>query len=391
MQNARLANRMQSVHESATIAMATRAKQLQREGKRIIDLSIGEPDFDTPKNIKDAGIRAITEGKTKYTTPQGIEELRRAIAKKLLVENNVKVDPSAIVVSNGSKQSLANTFFALLNPDDEVIIPTPAWVSYIEQVKLAGGTPVTVPTRDFQLDIELIQKNITSRTKAIIINSPCNPTGAVYTRESLQKIGELALQHKIYVISDEIYDRLTYGTEAYSLASDPRLRDYCITINGVSKTYAMTGWRIGYAAAPPDIAKAISIIQSQVTSSASTMSQYAALEALQGEQKEVETMRKSFQERRDYAYRRLQKIPFVKITKPEGAFYLFADFSHIEGNSVKLAEELLTAGVALVPGIAFAAEGYQRISYATSLDNLKKGLDIIEKCVIENHVRKMKQ
>lgn len=391
--NLKLSKRALNISSSVTLEITAKAKEMKEKGIDIISFGAGEPDFDTPKNIQESGIKTIKLGNTRYTATAGILELREAICQKLKKDNNLEYGPQNIVVSNGAKHSIFNALTAILNPGEEVIIPVPYWVSYPEMVKLAGGNPVLVKTEEkngFKFNIEDIKNSITNKTKAIILNSPSNPTGAVYDKEELAEIAELAVQNDIFVISDEIYEKLIYdGKKHISIASlNNRIKDLTVVINGMSKAYAMTGWRIGYIAAHEKIAKVITKIQSHMTSNPCTISQYASLEGLKGSQETIEYMRSKFEERRNYMVDRINKITSLTCIKPLGAFYVMVNIKEIKGkeirgykisNSLDFADFLLNeAKVAVVPGIAFGADDYIRLSYATSMLNIEKGLDRIE-------------
>ena len=369
--------------------MDARAKALVAQGIDIVNLTAGEPDFETLPAARAGGIAAIESGFTRYPPVPGIPELRAAIAKKLERDNGVDYKANQIVVSNGAKQSIYNALMVLLDPGDEVVIPIPAWVSYPEMVRLAGGTPVTVDTAPsgYRLDAASIAAAVTPRTKVIMLNSPSNPTGVVCTDAELREVAQLALEKDLYVISDEIYEKLTYGAEFISIASlGDEIKDRTITVNGFSKAYAMTGWRMGYAAATAEIAEAMSGFQSQCTSGASSISQKAALAALEGDQAPVEAMRVQFDRRRRYVAERLQAMPGVKLDGlPEGAFYIFPRVDDLYGRtvagtridgSITFAQALLErARVAVVPGQPFGADRHIRISYACSLETLTEGMD----------------
>ena len=369
--------------------MDARAKALVAQGIDIVNLTAGEPDFETLPAARAGGIAAIESGFTRYPPVPGIPELRAAIAKKLERDNGVDYKANQIVVSNGAKQSIYNALMVLLDPGDEVLIPIPAWVSYPEMVRLAGGTPVTVDTAPsgYRLDAASIAAAVTPRTKVIMLNSPSNPTGVVCTDAELREVAQLALERDLYVISDEIYEKLTYGAEFISIASlGDEIKDRTITVNGFSKAYAMTGWRMGYAAATAEIAEAMSGFQSQCTSGASSISQKAALAALEGDQAPVEAMRVQFDRRRRYVAERLQAMPGVKLDGlPEGAFYIFPRVDDLYGRtvagtridgSITFAQALLErARVAVVPGQPFGADRHIRISYACSLETLTEGMD----------------
>jgi aspartate aminotransferase len=382
-----LSLRARSLKPSATIAVDARAKALVAQGVDLVNLTAGEPDFDTLPAARAGGIAAIEHGFTRYTPTPGIAELREAIAKKLKDDNGLEYKAGQVVVSNGAKQSIYNALMVLLDPGDEVVIPTPAWVSYPEMVRLAGGDPVMVDTQSnqYHLDAGALAAAITPRTKAIVLNNPCNPTGVVYSDAELRMVAELAVKHDLYVISDEIYEKLTYGAEFISIASlSPKILDRTITVNGFSKAYAMTGWRMGYAAANPQVAEAMSSFQSQVTSGASSISQHAALAALKADQAPVEAMRVQFDRRRRYVADRLTAMPGVQLDGlPEGAFYIFPRIDGLYGKgiagSIAFAEALLERGrVAVVPGLPFGSDRHIRISYAYSLETLTEGMDRFE-------------
>jgi aspartate aminotransferase len=374
------------------MAVDARAKALVAQGVDLVNLTAGEPDFDTLPAARDGGIAAIEQGFTRYTPTPGIPELRQAIAKKLKDDNGLEYEAAQVVVSNGAKQSIYNALMVLLDPGDEVVIPSPAWVSYPEMVRLAGGEPVIVDTQpnQYRLDSGSLAAAITPRTKVILLNNPCNPTGVVYSDSELRMVAELAVMHDLYVISDEIYEKLTYGAEFISIASlGPEMLERTVTVNGFSKAYAMTGWRMGYAAANHEIAEAMSSFQSQCTSGASSISQRAALAALRGEQAPVEAMRIQFDRRRRYVASRLSNMPGVHLDgMPEGAFYIFPRIDELYGRriagleidgSVSFAEALLeSARVAVVPGLPFGSDRHVRLSYACSLETLTEGMDRFE-------------
>ncbi len=374
------------------MAVDARAKALVAQGVDLVNLTAGEPDFDTLPAAREGGIAAIEQGFTRYTPTPGIPELRQAIAKKLKDDNGLEYKAAQVVVSNGAKQSIYNALMVLLDPGDEVVIPSPAWVSYPEMVRLAGGEPVMVDTQpdQYRLDSGALAAAITPRTKVILLNNPCNPTGVVYSTSELRMVAELAVMHDLYVISDEIYEKLTYGAEFISIASlGPEMLKRTVTVNGFSKAYAMTGWRMGYAAANPEIAEAMSSFQSQCTSGASSISQRAALAALRGEQAPVEAMRVQFDRRRRYVAGRLSEMPGVHLDgMPEGAFYIFPRVDELYGKrivgleidgSVRFAEALLErARVAVVPGLPFGSDRHVRLSYACSLETLTEGMDRFE-------------
>jgi aspartate aminotransferase len=386
------AKKMAVLEESPTLAITAKANELRASGRDVIGFGAGEPDFDTPENIKKAAIRAIEAGKTKYTPVGGIKELKEAIALKFREDNRLEYSADEIIVSSGGKHSLYNLFQALLDPGDEVVIPAPYWVSYPPMVTLAGGVAKVVPTDEttlFKLTPGSLEANITKRTRAVIINSPSNPTGSAYTEAELGAIADVALHNKLTVVTDEIYERLVYdGFKSTSIASlSEEMKQTTVVFNGVSKTYAMTGGRIGYAAGPAEIIKAMTKIQSQSTSNPASISQWAALEALTGPQEFVEKMIKEFSKRRKTMVSALNSINGVSSTMPAGAFYAFANISGLLGKnannkrikgSVDLAAYLIdNADVAVVPGAAFGDDNHIRLSYATSTENIAKGLERI--------------
>jgi aspartate/methionine/tyrosine aminotransferase len=380
-----VSERVNRIAESPTMKVAAEAKKMSSEGIDVIDLSVGEPDFPTPQNIKDAAIRAINENQTRYTINAGTVELRKAIAAKFKRDNNLDYGINEIIASNGAKQSLFNAIHSIVYSDDEVIIPAPYWVSYPEMVNLAHGKSVIIPTDEstgFKISPEQLRNAITPNTKVLILCNPSNPTGSAYTRKELEAIAEIVEKENFYVISDEIYEKLIYDDFKFvcfaSLSEE--IKKKTVIINGVSKSYSMTGWRIGYAAGPEQVIKGINKIQSHSTSNASSISQCATVEALCGSQDAIEEMRKEFERRRNYLYKELTSVEGITCYKPEGAFYLFPNVSsyfykstnaiRVE-NSLDLSMYLLyEAKIATVPGSAFGSEGYIRISYATSLGNL---------------------
>jgi len=393
--NSILSNRILNLGESATLEMTRLSRELKSKGVDVITLSIGEPDFDTPNNIKDAGKKAIDDNITHYPPVPGFMELREEIAKKLKRDNNLDFEASQIVVSTGAKHSLINVFMCILNDGDEVIIPAPYWVSYPEMVVLSGGKPIIIDTCidcDFKITPEQIEKAITPRTKALLFNSPSNPTGSVYTKDELAAIAEVLAKHPdILIVADEIYEYINFGGEHFSLASFPEIKDQVVIVNGVSKGMAMTGWRIGYIAGPQFIAAACTKLQGQYTSGTGTISQMAALEAVKTDPKESEalkTMVSAFRERRDLLIDLVKDIPGMKSNVPEGAFYLFPDISYYFGksdgkdsinNSTELCMYLLNKGhVALVPGEAFGSPECIRISYATSKELITEAVHRIK-------------
>lgn len=377
---------------SITLAITAKAKALKAEGVNVISFGAGEPDFNTPENIRTAAINRINEGGNGYTAASGLLELKEAICRKLEKDNELLYKPSQIVVSNGAKHSLNNVLMALLNPGDEVIIPGPYWVSYYELVKLADGEPVVVMTtadQSFKVTVAQLESAVTERTKAVILNSPNNPTGSVYTEEELKEIADFIIEKDLYIISDEIYEKLLYAGKHVSIASfSEAIKERTIVVNGLSKAYAMTGWRIGYTASNEAIAKIMSNVQSHATSNPNTVAQYAGIEALDGNQDTIETMRQAFDERRKYMVEKIDEISGISCVTPDGAFYVMVDISAYYGKSVdgktitdslSFAEALLdTDQVAVIPGIAFGADDYIRLSYATSLEIIKEGLDRLE-------------
>ncbi|WP_094546612.1 pyridoxal phosphate-dependent aminotransferase [Petroclostridium xylanilyticum] len=391
-----LSKKALSISPSSTLAIDAKFKSMKAKGIDVVGFGAGEPDFDTPAHIKEAAIKAINEGFTKYTPASGMPQLREAVCRKFKRDNGLDYSPEQIVVSNGAKHSLVNAFMAICDPGDEVIIPAPFWVSYPEMVKMADGVPVFLNTSEennFKFTVEDLKKAITAKTRALVLNSPSNPTGMVYSREELKEIAEVAVQNNIYIISDEIYEKLIYdGMEHTSIATfGDEIKDLTIIINGVSKTYAMTGWRIGYTASNAKIAKVMGSIQSHATSNPNSIAQVAAIAALDGPQDDIEVMRKAFIERRDYMVDRINSIEGLSCSKPQGAFYVMMNIKSILGkefygrvitNSDEFADVLLEkANVALVPGSGFGAEEYVRWSYATSMQNIVEGLNRIEKFI----------
>ncbi len=385
-----ISNKASGISPSPTLAIDSKFKMMKQEGIDVVGFGAGEPDFDTPKHIKDAAIKAIMDGATKYTPASGTVEIKKAVVNKLKEENGLSYDISEIVVSNGAKHSLVNAFMAILNPEDEVIIPTPFWVSYPEMVKLADGKPVFVETyeeNNFKFSISDLEKVLTEKTKALVLNNPSNPTGMLYTKEELKEIADFAIKNNIYVISDEIYEALVYdGKESYvSIASfNDEIKDLTIIVNGVSKTYAMTGWRIGYTASNIKIAKAMSNIQSHATSNPNSIAQVAATAALNGPKDEMLKMKEAFSKRRNHLVDLINNIDGVSCIKPDGAFYVMMNISSLLGktyndtviDNVDTLCELLLSEVklALVPGTGFGAPNYVRWSYATSMDNINEGI-----------------
>jgi aspartate aminotransferase len=378
------ANRLKQLTPSLTLAVDSKAKAMKAEGIEVYGFGAGEPDMDTPEHIKAAAITALHEGRTKYTPSSGIPELRQAISQKFLKDNGLDYKSSQVIVSNGAKQSCFNAIASVVNEGDEVIIPAPYWLSYPEMVRLVGAEPVIVPTTEannWKITPEDFENAMSPRTKMIIINSPGNPTGSIYTREELKALAEVAAEEDIFILSDEIYEKLTYdGAEHISIASiSPEAYDLTITVNGFSKAYAMTGWRLGYLAAPEPIARVIDSMQSHMTSNACSFAQYGGLAALTGDQQCVSDMREEFDIRRQYMFERLTQIPGISAVRPLGAFYVLANIGALGLKSQNFADRLLSkANVALVPGVAFGDDHTVRLSYATSLDVIKSGLDRIE-------------
>ena len=388
-----LAKRAQAIKPSPTLAMAAKAKAMKAQGIDVVDFGVGEPDFDTPENVKQAGIRAIQAGFTKYTPAGGTDELKDAVIEKFKRDNGLSYERPQVLISCGAKHSLYNIAEAVFDAGDEVIIPSPYWVSYPDQVLLNDAVPVIVATTEaegFRISAEKLEKAVTKRTKAIILNSPSNPTGLAYDRKTLEAVAAVAVKHRIYVISDEIYEKLVYdGFTHTSIASlGPEIKDLTIVVNGVSKSHSMTGWRIGYAAGPKDVITAMANIQSQSTSNPTSISQKAALEALRGPQDFLAEMNREFDKRRKYMVERLNAMAGVSCLMPVGAFYAFPNVSALYGRSVAggaiknssdMAAYLLEeAKVALVSGDSFGADAYIRLSYATSMASIAKGLDRIE-------------
>ena len=379
-----LANRLKEITPSLTLAIDSKAKALRAEGVDVCGFGAGEPDMDTPDHIKAAAIEALNEGFTKYTPSSGIPELRQAISEKFSKDNGLEYKASQVIVSSGAKQSCFNAIAALCNPGDEVIIPAPYWLSYPEMVRLAGAEPVIVQTTEansWKLTAEDFENAMTPRTKMVIINTPGNPTGSIYTKDELRAISEVAAEEDIYILSDEIYEKLIYdGAEHVSIGSlTPEAYDLTITINGFSKAYAMTGWRLGYLGASEEIARAIDSLQSHTTSNPCSFAQKGGLAALKGDQQVVTDMRDEFDIRREYMYERISSIAGLRAVKPLGAFYVLADVSSFGLKSQNFADRLLSkANVAVVPGVAFGNDNTIRLSYATSLDVIKTGLDRIE-------------
>ena len=386
----KLAKRAMGIEESATLAITSKAKKMVKEGIDVVSLAAGEPDFDTPAHIKEAAVRAIQEGFTKYTPSTGMLELREAIAAKFKKDKKLDYEPSQIVVSNGAKHSLYNVFQMLVEKGDEVIIPSPYWLSYPSMVGMAEGKSVFVKTgkdNNFKMTEKDLSAKITARTKCLVLNSPSNPTGSVYGPDELKMVARLAAKHNFFIISDEIYEKLIYDGISYtsiaSLGKD--IYDRTITVDGVSKSYSMTGWRIGYAVGPAEVMKAIANIQSHATSNPCSISQRAALEALTSDQACVDDMRMEFEKRRDLMVLRIDKMSLISCTKPSGAFYVFCDVSKLKIGSIKLANRLLEeARIAVIPGKPFGEDSFIRLSFATSSEKINKGLDRLEEWIKKN-------
>jgi aspartate aminotransferase len=379
-----LNDRVAAIAPSVTLGIDNLAKEMKAQGEKVIGFAAGEPDFDTPQHIKDAAAKALAEGQTKYCPVNGVLDLRKAIVDKLKRENGLTYDVNQIVVSNGAKHSLYNIFMALCREGEEVVIPGPYWLSYPEMVHMAGGKPVCVnglEENDFKLTPEQFRKAITPKTKAIIINSPSNPLGIVYTPEELKALADVAVEHGIYMVSDEIYEKLVFdGAQHVSVASfSKEAFDLTILVNGFSKAYAMTGWRLGYLAGPMDLVKAINAFQSHSTSGPNTFAQYGGIAALNGPQDCVATMVKAFSERRNYIYSRVTSIKGVTCVNPKGAFYVMPNISSFGMDSLTFCNRLLRQEkVAVVPGAPFGNDKLIRFSYACSMENIQNGLDRFE-------------
>lgn len=381
-----------NIAPSVTLSITAKAKEMKDAGIDVISFGAGEPDFNTPKNIQDEGVRAIREGLTRYTPASGILSLKKAIVNKFKKDNNLDYGTENIIISSGAKHSIYNALMAITNPGDEIIVATPYWVSYPEMIKIAGGKPVYIETEEennFKFTTDDLDKVITKNTKGLILNTPSNPTGAIYKKSELKKIADWAYENDIFIISDEIYEELVYDGEHISIATvSDKAKDNIIVINGMSKAYAMTGWRIGYTAAREDIIKIMSNIQSHTTSNPCSISQYASVEALEGDQSSLDKMRKEFKARRDYMADRINSIDRLSCTKPNGAFYIMVNIQKILGKKVKgqeivdsvsFAKFLLEeAKIAVIPGAGFGSDNYIRLSYATSMENIKEGLDRLE-------------
>ena len=392
----KLAKFTRHLKPSETLAISAKAKALRAQGREVIDFSVGEPDFNTPDNVIKAAEHAMAEGFTKYTQASGLPALRQAIAEKLKRENGLQYDPEQIIVSCGAKHVLYNLAMVLVDPGDEVIIPGPYWVTYPTQVEMAGGVPVIIPTNaeeGFKITGEVLRRYLRPATKGIILNSPCNPTGAVYTPEELQDLAEVLAGTGLYVITDEIYEHMVYdGLRQISIATlSPELKERCIVVNGVSKSFSMTGWRVGYCAGPAEVIAACGHLQSQSTSNPTAFAQMGAIEALTGPQDSVREMAAAFVQRRDFVVDRLNAIDGISCPMPQGAFYTFPKINALFGrrangralsDSAEVVDYLLdTAGVAAVPGEAFGANDHLRLSYALSMEDLRAGLDRVDQAV----------
>ncbi|MDF2839600.1 MAG: aspB 1 [Clostridia bacterium] len=395
----RISDKISKIAPSITLAIDAKLKQMIADGIKVYGFGAGEPDFDTPKYIRDAAAEAIQKGFTRYTAAQGTLDLRKAICAKMERDHGLLYNPNQIIASSGAKHSLSNTFAAILNPEDEVIVPVPYWVSYTEIIKLNDGVPVLVPTRkenNFKMTKEELLAAVTSKTKAILINTPNNPTGSIYTKKELQDIAEVAVANNLFVVSDEIYEQLVYDDKKHvsiaELGED--IKQLTIVINGMSKAYAMTGWRLGYACGDEKIIKAMSSVQSHAVSHPNSITQYAGTVALNGPQDDVINMVKQFAQRRTYMYQRLSNMEGLKCLMPDGAFYIYVDITHymnkqLCGQTIKssldFAQILLEQGhVAVIPGAAFGTDNFIRLSYATSMETIEKGLDTFESFIKEN-------
>ncbi len=392
-----ISKKAKSISPSPTLSLDAKFKQMKKQGIPVVGFGAGEPDFETPDNVKAAGVQAIEKGVTRYTPASGTVELKEAICAKIKRDTGLDYDISNIVVSNGGKHCLTNIFMAICEPGDEVIIPSPFWVSYPEMVKMADGVPVFLETTEetnFKFSPEDLEKCITDRTRALILNTPSNPTGMVYSGEEMKKIAEIAVKNNIYVVFDEIYEKLVYEGEHVNIATlGDEIKNLTIIVNGMAKAYAMTGWRIGFTASNAAVAKAMSNIQSHATSNPNSIAQYASVEALNGDQSSVAAMREEYIKRRDYMVERINSIDGISCKKPNGAFYIFMNVRELLGRELygktfdtasALCDDILErALVALVPSEGFGINGYVRLSYATSMETIKEGLDRIEKYIKE--------
>jgi len=380
----RLSERLRKIKPSPTLSITSKAKKLKSEGKDIVNLAAGEPDFDTPLAVKDAAITAIKSGFTKYTPTTGIPELKKLICEKFRKDNSLIYTPEQIVVSCGAKHSIFNALFVLVSRQDEVLIPVPYWVSYPEMVNLCDGVPRfidTQPENGFKITERDLEKHITKKTKALILNSPSNPTGCVYTKEELEKIAQICVKKRIFVLSDEIYEKLIYDNLKHcSIASlNKDIYGLTVTINGFSKSYSMTGWRLGYLGAAPDIAEAVSRLQDHSTSCPNSIAQKAGIEALSSQEEFIKKLAQEFQKRRDFCIQRLSKMKGIGLYKPEGAFYIFCNIGKTGISSSVFAQRLLEEKyVSIIPGDGFGRDDYVRISFATNIEQLQKGMDRLE-------------
>lgn len=386
-----ISKRAQKIAPSATLAVSARAMELKKAGIDVVSFGAGEPDFDTPAHIKDAAKAALDEGFTKYTPSSGILQLKEAICKKFKRDNGLVYTPKEILVSNGAKQCIYNILQVLVERGDQVLIPIPYWVSYQEMVKLADGEAVFIPPKaNLKIDAASIEKHITGRTKVLILNSPSNPTGMVYDRGELEAIASVCIKEKLSVISDEIYEKLIYGKKHTSIASlNSKIKNLTVSVNGVSKTYSMTGWRIGYCAGEEEIIQAAARIQDHTTANPNSIAQKAAIVAIEGPQKNIQSWKKEYIRRRDYMVKQLLRIPGISFKIPEAGFFIFVNVSKLYkgniGDSLAFCDSLLNeVGVAVVPGVAFGDDSYIRLSFATSMEQIKKGLERIEKFVSLN-------
>ncbi len=390
-----ISKKAKAISPSPTLALDAKFKQMKKDGIPVVGFGAGEPDFNTPDNIKAAAVKAIENNITKYTPASGTIELKAAICEKFKKDHGLDYGIENIVVSNGGKHSLTNIFMAICEEGDEVIIPAPYWVSYPEMVKMAGGVPKYLDTteeNDFKFSPEELEAAITDRTRALVLNTPSNPTGMVYSEEALKAIADIAVKHNIYVVMDEIYEKLVYeGTHKNIATFGEEIKNLTITVNGMAKAYAMTGWRIGFTASNADVAKAMSNIQSHATSNPNSIAQAASVEALLGDQSSVSAMREEYIKRRDYMVDRINSIDGISCRKPNGAFYIFMNVRELLGiehygkvfnSASELCDDILErALVALVPSEGFGIDGYVRLSYATSMETIKEGLDRIEKYI----------
>lgn len=381
----KLSKRALAINPSLSMSINAKAKEMKKQGLDVVSFAAGEPDFDTMFHIKEAAKKAIDEGFTHYTSTSGIIELKEAVCAKLRRDNWLDYEPKNIIVSTGAKQCLFNIIMVLIDPEDEVIIPTPYYLSYEEMVKIAEGKCIFLKTNNFKINPQDLEKAITQKSKMLILNSPSNPTGVVYDEKELKQIASICLKHNIYILSDEIYEKIIYGKKHVSIASvNEKIKKLVIVVNGVSKSYAMTGWRIGYAAAEEEIIKAAARLQDHTTSNPTSISQKAALAALEGPEDHVAKMVYEYKKRRDFMVDRLSRIDGIISSRPDGAFYIFANISRFYGPEVKgslrFCQKLLEdAYVAVVPGIVFGDDRYIRLSFATGMEHIKRGLDRLEK------------